>query len=50
MAMIQCPECGYEISDKAKKCIHCGKIFVEEEVVQEEIRWRRRYCCSTFKR
>lgn len=30
MAMIQCPECGQEISDKAKKCIHCGKVFVEE--------------------
>ena len=28
MAMIQCPECGQEISDKAKKCIHCGKVFV----------------------
>lgn len=24
MAMIQCPECGQEISDKAKKCIYCG--------------------------
>ncbi|MDY4616951.1 MAG: zinc ribbon domain-containing protein [Lachnospiraceae bacterium] len=24
MAMIKCPECGQEISDKAKKCVHCG--------------------------
>lgn len=32
MAMIQCPECGQEVSDKAKKCIHCGKILVEEVV------------------
>lgn len=24
MAMIKCPECGKEISDKAKACIHCG--------------------------
>lgn len=31
MAMIKCPECGQEISDKAKKCIHCGKEFVEEK-------------------
>lgn len=30
MAMIKCPECGGEVSDKAKKCIHCGKIFTEE--------------------
>lgn len=38
MAMIQCPECGQEISDKAKKCIHCGKVFVEESIVNEEIK------------
>lgn len=24
MALIHCPECGKEISDKAKSCIHCG--------------------------
>ena len=24
MALIQCPECGKEISDKAKACVHCG--------------------------
>lgn len=24
MALIKCPECGEEISDKAKLCIHCG--------------------------
>lgn len=24
MALIKCPECGKEISDKAKTCIHCG--------------------------
>ena len=35
MAMIKCPECGQDISDKAKKCIHCGKIFVEEETGSE---------------
>lgn len=38
MAMIQCPECGQKISDKAKKCIHCGKVFVEEKTVNEEIK------------
>lgn len=30
MAMIKCPECGGEISDKARKCIHCGKVLIEE--------------------
>lgn len=24
MALIVCPECGKEISDKAQNCIHCG--------------------------
>lgn len=24
MALINCPECGNNISDKADKCIHCG--------------------------
>lgn len=24
MALINCPECGSEISDKSKQCIHCG--------------------------
>lgn len=24
MALINCPECGKQISDKAKNCIHCG--------------------------
>ncbi len=30
MALTICPECGQEISDKAKKCIHCGKVLIEE--------------------
>lgn len=29
--LIKCPECGKEISSKAKKCVHCGKVFVEEK-------------------
>ena len=24
MALIKCPECGQEVSDKAKVCINCG--------------------------
>lgn len=24
MALIKCPECGREVSDKAEACIHCG--------------------------
>lgn len=31
MAIILCPECGQQISDKAKKCIYCGKLLMTEE-------------------
>jgi len=24
MALVKCPECGKEISEKAQKCVHCG--------------------------
>lgn len=30
MALIKCPECGKEISDKVKACPHCGFPLVEE--------------------
>lgn len=31
MALINCPECGKEISDKSKQCIHCGYPLEELE-------------------
>ena len=34
MALIICPECGKEISDKAKCCIHCG--YPLEEAAQKQ--------------
>ena len=34
MALIKCPECGKEISDKVKVCIHCGYPLMEENVNQ----------------
>ena len=30
MAMIKCPKCGQEISDKSKKCVHCGNELIPE--------------------
>lgn len=33
MALIKCPECGKEISDKAPNCIHCGYPLLNEDVV-----------------
>ncbi len=37
MAIINCSECGNQISDKAKKCIHCGKVFEEDMTELNEI-------------
>lgn len=31
MALIKCPECGKEISDKANACIHCGYPLNEQK-------------------
>ena len=31
MALINCPECGKEISDKSKQCIHCGYPLTNDE-------------------
>ena len=31
MAMIVCPHCGEQVSEKAKKCVHCGAILIPEE-------------------
>ncbi len=36
MALINCPECGKEVSDKANVCIHCGYPLDEIEVKEEE--------------
>lgn len=27
MAMVKCPNCGQEVSDKAMKCVHCGLVL-----------------------
>ena len=31
MAMTTCPNCGEQISDKAKTCVHCRTVLVPEE-------------------
>ena len=30
MALIKCPECGGQVSDKAPACIHCGYPITSE--------------------
>ena len=36
MALIKCPECGKEISDRAEVCIHCGLPFKK---MGEDLYW-----------
>lgn len=37
MALIKCPECGKEISDKSHQCIHCGYPLEEIEVASKPV-------------
>jgi hypothetical protein len=34
MALIQCPDCGKEISDTAPTCINCGRVMRSPPAVQ----------------
>ena len=36
MAMIKCPECSHDISDKAKSCPHCGFPLEDQAAPQQE--------------
>ena len=36
MALIQCPECGKEISDTSNHCIHCGYIMSDNAKVDSK--------------
>ncbi len=36
MALIKCPECGKDVSDTAKSCIHCGYVLKEEVIAQSQ--------------
>ncbi len=35
MAIIKCPNCGQDISDKSKKCVHCGQKVTKEVLCPE---------------
>lgn len=53
MALIVCPECGKEISDKAEACIHCGypmKKIKEEKVCSEEFKEPISICKQCYKK
>ena len=49
MALVKCPECGKEISDKAPACIHCGLPFNNNQYNNAEARFYAvRICDSQF--
>lgn len=35
MALINCPSCGKEISDKAKECPQCGQILAQDSLLED---------------
>lgn len=50
MALIKCPECGREVSDKARACIHCGYPLNDERSASPTISSPRKQvvipCCK----
>ena len=48
MALIKCPECGKDVSDKAEVCIHCGYPLDKLAPIDED-EWEFEYCPNCFK-
>ncbi len=48
MALIKCPECGREISDRSDKCIHCGYPLEKEseQVIINGVTFEKKYFCD----
>lgn len=49
MALIKCPECGREISDRSDKCIHCGYPLEKEseQVIINGVTFEKKYFCDS---
>lgn len=45
MALIECPECGKEISDKAESCPHCG-FSISKTLSHEREKYRAEDCAA----
>ncbi len=37
MALIKCPECGHDLSDKAISCPHCGYVLQTEDIASSSV-------------
>lgn len=49
MAMIKCPKCNKDISDKSEKCVHCGNVLIEKskifcEECGNELKQKEKFC------
>ena len=44
MAIIKCANCGKDISDKAEKCVSCGKELIKDEIIKKELKCKE---CGT---
>lgn len=44
MALINCKECGKQVSDKAKICPHCGAHLIEERAIEENMERKIKLC------
>jgi ribosomal protein L37E len=42
MALIKCPECGKEVSDKANNCLNCGYPLNNDNAIVNEIKEQSR--------
>lgn len=50
MALIKCPECGIEVSDKAQSCPKCGYPIIKQiSIIESQLISKRKcpYCGST---
>lgn len=49
MALITCPECGKQISDKAPVCIHCGYPMQEQPTAAPTVPTSKKVAIPSFK-
>lgn len=49
MALITCPECGKQISDKAPACIHCGYPMQEQPTAAPTVPTSKKVAIPSFK-
>ena len=51
MALIKCPDCKREVSDTSDKCIHCGHIFIESQLIEKtskDLKKQQIFCIFLF--